>query len=48
VIVYLGDNSETIVAAIDPVVSMQAIDNPQLSEIAATVRDKLRLVIKRL
>lgn len=48
VIVYIDDNSETIVAAIDPVVSMQAIDNQRLKEIAATVRDKLKLVIERL
>ena len=48
VIVYINDNSETVVAAIDPVASMQVIDNPQLNEIAATVRDKLKMVIERL
>jgi uncharacterized protein (DUF302 family) len=36
------------VAAIDPVASMQAIDNPQLKQAAATVRDKLSRVIDSL
>ena len=33
------------IAAIDPVASMQAIDNPRLKETAAVVRDKLKGVI---
>lgn len=36
------------VAAIDPIASMQAIDNPQLGEIATTIRGKLRHVIEGL
>jgi len=36
------------VAAIDPVASMQAIDNPRLKEAARVVRDKLKVVIERL
>ena len=36
------------VAAIDPVASMQAIDNPRLKEAAAQVGDKLKRVIARL
>lgn len=36
------------VAAIDPVASMQAIENPQLSEKAAIVSAKLRRVIEAL
>ncbi len=36
------------VAAIDPVASMQAIDNPQLKEAAAQVGEKLKRVIKQL
>ena len=48
VIVYINDNSETVVATINPIASMQAIDNPQLSKIAAVVRDKLKSVIERL
>ena len=33
------------VAAVDPVASMQAVDNPDLARIAETVRDKLKHVI---
>ena len=40
-----GDN-ETEVAAIDPVASMQAIDNPDLKKAAGEVRDKLARVIE--
>lgn len=36
------------VAAIDPVASMQAIDNPELREAAGHVRDKLAAVIEDL
>lgn len=36
------------VAAINPVASMQAIDNPQLKQAAAAVRDKLSKVIDSL
>ena len=39
-----GDN-ETEVAAIDPVASMQAIDNPDLKKAAGEVRDRLARVI---
>jgi uncharacterized protein (DUF302 family) len=36
------------VAAIDPVASMQAIDNPRLREAAAVVQEKLKGVIETL
>ena len=36
------------ISAVDPVASMQAIDNPNLNEIANQVRDKLRSVIDAL
>lgn len=35
------------VAAIDPVTSMQAVENPKLEEIAVKVREKLKNVITR-
>nr|WP_268838393.1 MULTISPECIES: DUF302 domain-containing protein [Burkholderia cepacia complex] len=38
----------TEVAAIDPVASMQAIDNPRLKDAAARVQAKLRRVIEGL
>ncbi|MDT9599010.1 DUF302 domain-containing protein [Sphingosinicella rhizophila] len=36
------------IAAIDPVASMQAVENPALGAVAATVRSKLAAVVKRL
>jgi uncharacterized protein (DUF302 family) len=39
---------QTEVAAIDPVASMQAIDNPRLKEAAAQIQAKLRKVIESL
>ena len=39
---------EVEVAAIDPVASMQAIENPELTEKAKAVREKLQSAIRRL
>jgi uncharacterized protein (DUF302 family) len=36
------------VAAVDPIASMQAVENPDLSEVARKVRKKLRTVIVNL
>jgi len=36
------------IAAVDPVASMQAIENPKLKNIAEQVRDKLKKVIENL
>jgi uncharacterized protein (DUF302 family) len=47
VIVQEADGG-TEVAAIDPIASMQAIDNPSLAEIATVIRSKLRTVIDAL
>jgi len=48
VIVYVNDNSETIVAAVDPVASMQSVENENLSEVAKTIQGKLKKVINSL
>ncbi len=48
VIVQEYEDGRVEVAAVDPVASMQAIDNPALAEIATQVRDKLRQVVDRL
>lgn len=48
VIVQEAEGGGTQVAAIDPIASMQAIDNPQLAEIATIIRDKLRHVVEGL
>ena len=48
VIVQEITNNNIEVAAIDPMASMQAIDNPDLAEIAHQVREKLKRVIDSL
>ena len=48
VVVRDAGNGQTEVAAIDPVASMQAIDNPELKRVAAQVRAKLENVIAQL
>lgn len=48
VIVEELDNDRCEVSAVDPLASMQAIDNPALQEIALQIQAKLRQVIARL
>jgi uncharacterized protein (DUF302 family) len=48
VVVRDAGNGQTEVAAIDPVASMMAIDNPALKQAAGQVRAKLERVIARL
>lgn len=48
VIVQQMEDGRVEVAAIDPVASMLAIDNPRLKEAAEQVRGKLRAAIERL
>jgi uncharacterized protein (DUF302 family) len=48
VIVQKREGNSVEVSAVDPVASMQAIDNPGLAEIAKQVKDKLRRVIDQL
>jgi len=48
VVVRDAGNGQTEVAAIDPVASMQAIDNPELKRAAEQVRAKLERVIAQL
>ena len=48
VIVQERSGGEVEVAAVDPVASMQAIDNPHLGDVARTIRAKLRAVIDHL
>jgi uncharacterized protein (DUF302 family) len=47
VIVYESDQGQTVVAAIDPLASMQAIQNPKLEKIAGEIQGKLKRVIDR-
>lgn len=48
VIVQETEGGKIEVAAIDPIASMQAVNNPSLGEIAKEVQAKLRKVIKSL
>lgn len=48
VIVYVNDKKETIVAAIDPIASMQSVRNDSLHKIAETIQSKLKKVINSL
>lgn len=48
VIVYINDNDETIVSAVDPAASMQAVKNEELGEIAETIQGKLKKIIESL
>ena len=48
VVVRDAGNGQTEVAAIDPVASMQAIDNPKLKQAAQDVRAKLERVVATL
>ena len=48
IIVYANDNNETVVAAIDPIASMQAVKNETLDEVAETIQGKLKNVINNL
>jgi uncharacterized protein (DUF302 family) len=47
VIVQETESGEIEVAAIDPIASMQSIDNPELGEVATQVQAKLKKVIER-
>ncbi len=46
VIVYVNDDSETVIAAVDPVASMAAVQNPDLASVAGTIQNKLKKVIE--
>lgn len=48
VVVRDAGGGDTEIAAIDPVASMQAIDNPELGRAAAKVREKLQKVLDQL
>jgi uncharacterized protein (DUF302 family) len=48
VVVRDAGNGQTEVAAIDPVASMQAIDNPELKRVAVQVRTKLEKIVAAL
>ena len=46
VIVQETADGEVEIAAIDPIASMRAIDNPELREIAGTISQKLQIIVQ--
>lgn len=46
IVVQEGENGQTIVSAIDPIASMQAVENNSLDEVATEVKAKLQRVIE--
>ena len=48
VIVQETADGEVEIAAIDPIASMKAIDNPELREIAETISQKLKIIIENI
>lgn len=48
VVVQEADNGKTEVSAIDPLASMQAVENPELGKVAEQIRSKLEAVINRM
>ena len=48
VIVYVNGTGETVVAAVDPVASMMAVENETLSGLAAEIKEKLQRAIASL
>ncbi|OGU56344.1 MAG: hypothetical protein A2X64_02040 [Ignavibacteria bacterium GWF2_33_9] len=41
-VVYVNDAQETIVAAVNPLETMKAVDNPNLADIALQVQEKIK------
>ena len=41
----MNNKNETVVATINPIVSMQAVKNDKLGEIAETIQNKLKNVL---
>ncbi len=48
IIVYVNDENETVISAIKPMASMQAVENPALAETAIEVQRKLKSVIENI
>jgi uncharacterized protein (DUF302 family) len=48
VVVQESEGGKTEVSAVDPVASMQAVQNPQLLEVAREVQAKLKKIIESL
>lgn len=47
-IVYVNDDGETVVAAVNPMASMQAVNNPELADTASEVNAKILAIMESL
>ncbi len=47
VIVQEGDDGRVEVAAVDPLASMQAVENADLGELATQIREQLKRVVEQ-
>ena len=48
IIVYVNDRDETVISAINPVASMQAIENPALAGTAKEVQKKIKTIMENI
>lgn len=48
VVVYAGDDGQTVVMVMDPVAALGVIGNPELTELAGIVREKMERVLAAL
>ncbi|MBT5953350.1 DUF302 domain-containing protein [bacterium] len=48
VVIFETDEGDVEINAVDPIASMQAIQNPNLEPIAKQVQEKLKLVVSRI
>ena len=48
VVVYSGDEGETVVMVMDPVAALSMIGNPELTQLAGMVKDKMARVLAAL
>lgn len=48
IIVYVNDANETVISAINPVASMQAVQNPALAGFAIEVQGKIKSIMENI
>ena len=48
IIVYVNDANETVISAINPIVSMQAVLNPALAGFAVEVQGKIKSIMENI
>ena len=48
IIVYVNDKNETVISAINPMASMQAVENPALAGSAKEVQNKIKSIMENI